>query len=567
MQPDAVAIRLPPIEVGPEEIRGKTPVVIFAEQGMTGAQLDSDLFERSMPARVDPAQKFQLEELVVVLDRSGSMNDPVEPHSEESKIDHVRRQLGRLGQSFLPETRISLVTLNSTAELIRVTDQGGIGALQAEVAKIVAGGKTNFEPALQAADARLQDHAATHPFARSAVIFITDGIDGGSRERAQKLAETIRDKNAGTFIVGVGSDYDLGNLFQLASNFGFSGWAHTPTPEGANVFRLLLPAVLADMQSAEHYLEVKASGSIAKMYGITPAIREAIDGVFYIGYQHQGVGICFVDDDAEFTLEVKSHAADKQGTIQAIPIIDVDAAGAHYEKLQMARASIGPLLVLLAQLNGDAPLLGQLQDAYPTLAPHIKPLLAQLKAGDAADQATRQDAHTSMGTLGTMMAEQMFTRVNPLSRVPRYPYQGPAGRPESPELHSGGLGPLSLDAGATLPPVQRADAAAYKDVAPRFPAKLLISGASVSTEYALDKLPVGQMIVAGRSPNCEIVLSDSNVSRGHFAISREPDGFYIEDLHSKNGTRVNGVKIDGKIKLADGDVIGVTDTTITFKLS
>ena len=37
MDPQAVVIKLPPLKVGPEELVGKTPFVVIAEQGMTGA--------------------------------------------------------------------------------------------------------------------------------------------------------------------------------------------------------------------------------------------------------------------------------------------------------------------------------------------------------------------------------------------------------------------------------------------------------------------------------------------------------------------------------------------------
>lgn len=68
-------------------------------------------------------------------------------------------------------------------------------------------------------------------------------------------------------------------------------------------------------------------------------------------------------------------------------------------------------------------------------------------------------------------------------------------------------------------------------------------------------LPSGTIKV-GRGPDCFICLDDPGVSRLHFRIT-VGDSVTIEDLGSKNGTRVNGEPIQGRQSLVEGDEISV----------
>ena len=58
----------------------------------------------------------------------------------------------------------------------------------------------------------------------------------------------------------------------------------------------------------------------------------------------------------------------------------------------------------------------------------------------------------------------------------------------------------------------------------------------------------------GRTPDNVISLpDDTNISRNHAEIRQQPDGFYITDLGSSNGTAVNGIPLKGTQKLQNGD--------------
>lgn len=61
--------------------------------------------------------------------------------------------------------------------------------------------------------------------------------------------------------------------------------------------------------------------------------------------------------------------------------------------------------------------------------------------------------------------------------------------------------------------------------------------------------------VIGRDPSVAVMLASSSVSRRHAAIVVNEQLATIVDLHSKNGTRLNGVTVDEPRALEDGSVV------------
>lgn len=76
-----------------------------------------------------------------------------------------------------------------------------------------------------------------------------------------------------------------------------------------------------------------------------------------------------------------------------------------------------------------------------------------------------------------------------------------------------------------------------------------------------------QIAVIGRHADCEITLTDSNVSRRHAEIHKDASGWILKDLGSTNGTSVNGTRITGPRYLSDGDVISVAGNHVRFEIS
>jgi pSer/pThr/pTyr-binding forkhead associated (FHA) protein len=88
------------------------------------------------------------------------------------------------------------------------------------------------------------------------------------------------------------------------------------------------------------------------------------------------------------------------------------------------------------------------------------------------------------------------------------------------------------------------------------------NGQETSSVVMLDEDP----IVMGRDKSCQVMLPQQAVSRSHARISRDGALFFIEDLGSSYGTRINGKALPRGEKrlLRNGDVIAIAQFDVTF---
>ncbi len=110
------------------------------------------------------------------------------------------------------------------------------------------------------------------------------------------------------------------------------------------------------------------------------------------------------------------------------------------------------------------------------------------------------------------------------------------------------------------PPVQRPPTAVPAQEPAALPRLVVLHGATGQSEYQLTAPP----IAIGRSRSNDIIVEDVKVSRQHARIVRDARGFAIEDLNSRNGTRVNNQSVRGSSRLEDGTVIQIGDAGFRF---
>ena len=71
--------------------------------------------------------------------------------------------------------------------------------------------------------------------------------------------------------------------------------------------------------------------------------------------------------------------------------------------------------------------------------------------------------------------------------------------------------------------------------------------------------------VLGRDPSVTLCIDAPSVSRRHARLRIKRGEAVLEDLGSKNGTFVNGQKVNGRVRLSDRDKICVGSVRLTFR--
>lgn len=81
---------------------------------------------------------------------------------------------------------------------------------------------------------------------------------------------------------------------------------------------------------------------------------------------------------------------------------------------------------------------------------------------------------------------------------------------------------------------------------------IAVSGSRAGCTYQ-----VGGVTTIGRASDCEVVIDNAECSRRHARIESHGGGYCVRDLGSRNGTILNGARIEGEQPLAFGDRLRV----------
>jgi pSer/pThr/pTyr-binding forkhead associated (FHA) protein len=97
--------------------------------------------------------------------------------------------------------------------------------------------------------------------------------------------------------------------------------------------------------------------------------------------------------------------------------------------------------------------------------------------------------------------------------------------------------------------------------APAIPRRLtIVEGPGAGTVFPL----ILKETLIGRIDSAHLVLDHLSVSRLHARIVLKDEHAYIQDLHSREGTWVNGVAVGVPRKLENGDVLCFGDVVANY---
>ena len=87
----------------------------------------------------------------------------------------------------------------------------------------------------------------------------------------------------------------------------------------------------------------------------------------------------------------------------------------------------------------------------------------------------------------------------------------------------------------------------------------IAEGKEAGKEFVFDQ----GSVVIGRTADCDVILYDPGVSRKHARIFSQGKAYYVEDMGSSNGTKVNGSVVKKK-QLSDGDAVALGPVVFNF---
>jgi pSer/pThr/pTyr-binding forkhead associated (FHA) protein len=76
----------------------------------------------------------------------------------------------------------------------------------------------------------------------------------------------------------------------------------------------------------------------------------------------------------------------------------------------------------------------------------------------------------------------------------------------------------------------------------------------------------GTDCIIGRQENCKIRIASEDVSKQHCRLKHKPDGLYLKDLGSRNGTFLNDQQVTEEVKIQPGDLLRVGPMTFLVAL-
>lgn len=512
--------------------------------------------------------------VVFIIDVSGSMNDA-------GKMDSAKQAATAFVDTMGPNDSAALISFSDTVKI----DQGYTNdkaALKKAIAQLAAKGDTAIYDAVSQA-AVLQGAV---PQRRKVMLLMTDGDDNRSKQSLDGAISAAKASGAPLFAIGLGNDVKKDVLTRLATSTGGQAIFAATGDQLKQIFLSIgdqlrreyvieyTSTLPADDQS--HGLDVKATyrGQDSQVKGSfvahKPQLALNVTGLTN-ATKVTGVQTINISLTSGSVQQIELLVDDKsEGTVTQAPFVfqwdtSKETAGIHKVVIR-AKDPTGT--------TTDREFAVEVVPPTPAVTstparPAAGPTVAAVPSPTAVPTPVPAPASTNPIYYAIAGGVALVVIVGGLLaflllRRPRAPAPVSAPPPPAPREQ-----PAVTDrTEAILPPVEATvvggNATVISGMAtpstPRLPkGKLIVVQNGAKSEFTIQQAET----ILGREATNPVVIRDPMASRRHAKIVIENGEFWIEDLKSLNGTRVNGEVITRR-KLVSNDQIKIGDATVTF---
>ncbi|MGH2459477.1 MAG: VWA domain-containing protein [Chloroflexota bacterium] len=527
-----------------------------------------------------------------VLDISGSMND-------NGKLAGAKQATDAFIDTMAPNDSAALITFSDTVNL----NQGYThdkNVLKNAVGQLKANGNTAIYDAV-AKGASLQSSTNAR---RRIMLLMTDGDDNRSKESVDGAIAAAKTSGTPVFVVGLGTDVKKDVLDKIAGSTGGQA-VYAATGDQLQKDFLYLSDELRREYSFQYTSSLAPDGKEHKVTVKATYHAETAEstGTFVPKAPPIAMTVTGISDAARVSGPQTVQVSISSGTAKQVELLvdgtSVATAAAPPYNLAWDASKLTPgshkVTVRATDSAGNntdqtytidvaAPVVAPTAAAVvATVAPQPSPVVATVVPAPAAAATTTGGpvnplyyaiaaAVVALLAIGGLVAFLVTRRPKVAIALPV-----PAPTPSPPPVMSDRTEVIGPPPAPPPPPRPASDATVVGagdatvvggnatvvsavPPAPRLPKGRLI----VVQNGAKTEVPIQQVeTMLGREATNPVVIKDPMSSRRHAKIVIENGEFWIEDLKSLNGTRVNGEVITRR-KLASNDQIKVGDATMTF---
>ena len=535
--------------------------------------------------------------VVFILDLSGSMND-------NGKLDGAKQATNAFIDTMAPNDSAALITFSDTVKV----NQGYThdkNVLKSAVGQLKANGNTAIYDAV-AEGAKLQ---STVNARRRIMLLMTDGDDNRSKQSLDGAIAAAKASGTPVFVVGLGSDVKKDVLDKIAGSTGGQA-VYAASGDQLQKDFLYLSDELRREYSFQYTSSLPPDGKEHKVTVQATYHAETAEstGTFVPKAQQITMAVSGIADAAQVSGAQTVQVSISSGTAQQVALLvddkSVASATAPPYTLAWDASTLAPGSHKVTVRATDPA--GNNTDQTFTIdvvapTPAATPTVAKAAVVATVVAPPTQAIPT---TVPTPVPTSTSAPINPLyyaiaggvvlllaiggliaflvTRRPKVALALPAPPPPPPERPSISdrtevIGPPPPPPPPPLPPrsVSEATVVGAGDAtvvggnatvvsgvpaAPRLPkGKLIVVQNGARSEVAIQQVET----ILGREATNPVVIKDPMSSRRHAKIVIENGEFWIEDLKSLNGTRVNGEVITRR-KLVSNDQIKIGDAALTF---